>query len=271
MESTEHVASNLDKYKEDLESLESLGMVLSADLQFRYLSDKGELSKSEEKSAKKIKGWFESKYQNWYTEACAVIRQLIPDRLSEFESLYKGDGRGKAINSETFHIQDWLNGIRATRNVRNEKHYDDFAIITMRFQTQFAILNSVKKRFSSSLFDIRQLVQADLFDSELDAARELIKQGFLRGAGAIAGVVLEKHLSQVATNHSISTRKKHPTISDFNDLLKNGSVVDVPTWRQIQRLGDIRNLCDHNKHREPTKEEVIELADGVEKFTKTLF
>ena len=45
------------------------------------------------------------------------------------------------------------------------------------------------------MFDIRQLVQADLFDSELDAADELGKKKFTRAAGALAGVVLERHLS----------------------------------------------------------------------------
>lgn len=30
-------------------------------------------------------------------------------------------------------------------------------------------------------------------------------------------------------------------------------------------------LCDHNKEREPTKEEVQEPISGVEKFSKTLF
>ena len=84
-------------------------------------------------------------------------------------------------------------------------------------------------------------------------------------------MVIEKHLAQVASNHNVSTRKQHPTISDFNDMLKGAGVLDVPTWRQIQRLGDIRNLCDHNKEREPTKDEVIELIDGVDKLCKTLF
>jgi hypothetical protein len=31
------------------------------------------------------------------------------------------------------------------------------------------------------------MARADLFDSELDAVRELAKNGFLRGAGAISG------------------------------------------------------------------------------------
>ena len=61
---------------------------------------------------------------------------------------------------------------------------------------------------------------ADLFDSELDAAEALAKKKFLRGAGAMAGVVLEKHLRQVCSNHSVKISKKAPTINDLNDLLK---------------------------------------------------
>ena len=66
----------------------------------------------------------------------------------------------------------------------------------------------------------------------------MLKKGFLRGAGVIAGVILEKHLSLVCINHEITIRKKYPTISDFNDLLKKNSAIDVPNWRFIQRLGD---------------------------------
>jgi len=266
------VASNLDKYKSDLDRLVKLGQAMQADLAFRHLKDSDKIDKKLKEAAVEFEGAFEREYQRWYTEASAVIRQLIPDRLAEFEQLYKGDGRRKKINSSTFNIQDWLTGSRAGTNPYTaEKHFNDFAVVLMRLKTQLNILRSVEARFESTLFDIRQLVQADLFDSELDAARELIKHAFLRGAGAIAGVVLEKHLAQVATNHNVTTRKKHPMISDFNDLLKNGGVLDVPKWRQIQRLGDIRNLCDHNKQRDPTKEEVEELVNGVEKISKTLF
>lgn len=35
-------------------------------------------------------------------------------------------------------------------------------------EQQIAIVEAIKRRFESSLFDIKQLVQADLFDSELD-------------------------------------------------------------------------------------------------------
>jgi hypothetical protein len=84
-------------------------------------------------------------------------------------------------------------------------------------------------------------------------------------------VVLEKHLAQIAANHQVEIRKKHPTISDLNDALKNANVIEVPTWRAIQHLGDLRNLCDHNKSREPAAGEITDLIDGVDKQLKTLF
>lgn len=199
-----------------------------------------------------------------------LIKQLLPDRLSDFVRHYEKPKPRKEISYENYRIEDFLQGLNVTRGWEKEKIVGPDAAIP-HFRQQQAILKAVSARFESSLFDIRQLVQADLFDSELSAAQVLLKKGFVRASGAVAGVVLEKHLSQVAENHNISTRKKNPTISDFNDLLKKGDVLDTPSWRQIQRIGDIRNLCDHNKGRDPTKEEGQELISGVEKFAKTLF
>ena len=254
--------NNIQKYKDELKALVKLGMEM-----FNYMISHNQESKD---ASPEVVLNVDGKYQSWYTESYAVIKQILPDRLTEFEQLYKGDGRRKEVNFSTYNIQDWLNGDRAG-TFRREKRFDDDGAVCMRILSQVNILKSVEARFDSLLFDIQQLMQADLFDSELDAAKELAGRGFLRAAGAVAGVVLEKHLGQVGENHGIRTRKKNPTIGDFNDLLKDGGVLDVPSWRQIQRLGDIRNLCDHSREREPTKDEVAELISGVEKLTKTLF
>ncbi len=263
--------SNLEKYKKDLEALIKKGELLFMAMQNDcYPEQFAEALGVEAKEYIKSLPIFKNDYQAWYSEAKVVIKQLLPDRLSDFERHYEKPKPRKDITYDNYRIEDYLQGLNVTRGLVKEKVVGPDAAIP-QFEQQLAILKSVSSRFESSLFDIRQLVQADLFDSELEAARELIKHGFLRGAGAIAGVVLEKHLAQVAKNHNIQTRKKDPTISDFNDLLKNGGVLAVPAWRQIQRLGDIRNLCDHNKDREPTKDEAQELVDGVEKFTKALF
>ena len=200
-----------------------------------------------------------TEYQQWFTESSRIISQILPDRSGEFTLHYSRD----EIYSITEKSSDIYYG--------NQEYARDIKRATRNIRLQHDLLKSAEAIFISSLFDIKAVVQADLFDSEIDAARELLRKGFLRPAGVLAGVVLERHLAQVAANHKLAIRKKNPTISDFNDLLKGGSVVDVPAWRQIQRLGDLRNLCAHNKEREPTKEEVDELIGGADKYTKTLF
>jgi len=229
------------------------------------------LTDDQKKKAKSLHRKFEREYQNWYTESSSVIRQLLPSRLAEFESLYKGDGKRRGIDGSSYTIQDWLNGVRAAESLTQNKTFNDSACVTNRFNNQTNILGSAAARLESSLFDIKQLVQADLFDSELDAARGLVKHGFGRGAGAIAGVVLERHLNDVATNHKIVISKKRPTINDYNEALKAGDVVDIPTFRSIQWLADIRNLCDHSSTREPSTDEINGLINGVDKVSKTVF
>lgn len=82
---------------------------------------------------------------------------------------------------------------------------------------------------------------------------------------------MEKHLSQVCASHQVKIGKKDPNIGDLNDALKQAQVCDTAQWRFIQHLGDLRNLCDHNKNREPTDEQVADLVDGINKVMKTIF
>ena len=111
---------------------------------------------------------------------------------------------------------------------------------------------------------------AELQDEELKTASQLVEIS-LRAAGAVAGVVLEGHLQRVATNHGVGISKRNPTIADLNDPLKADGVYDLPTWRKIQHLADIRNYCDHKKEREPKEDEVKELIAGTDAIIKTIF
>jgi hypothetical protein len=267
------MTTNLERYRKELERLHEEAETMYAGLEVLVY----ERQKNSPEVVEKIKvlkskfgGSFENSYQRWYTEACAVLGQLIPGRLEEFRSIYTANPKRKGVNSLTYSIQDWLLGIRSATDRLGAKHFDDLTIILMRFDTQRKILDAARTRLDSTVFDLRNIVRADLFDSELSAARELRKHGFIRSAGVIAGVVLEEHLGQVCNNHQVKVAKKNPTISEYNDLLRKVEVYDVPVWRQLQRLGDLRNMCGHKKEREPTEEEVGELIDGVEKTMKTI-
>jgi len=271
--------SNLEKYKDDLNKLikKSRGLLVSMEIAFygdEYLDMvKDNLNKRDVKIDKFLKELpsFKDEYQSWYSEGLVLLKQLLPVRVSDFTKLYeKPKTTRKEITHENYVIEDALQGLQVNRQLSNEKIVGSDSSIP-RFKQQINIIESINRRFESSLFDIKQLVQADLFDSELEAAKELNKKGFMRGAGAIAGVVLESHLFQVCDNHQIKIAKKNPSISDYNDKLKEVEIYETPIWRKIQHLGDLRNLCDHNKKEEPKVQDVEELIQGVENIIKTIF
>ncbi|SEU01376.1 hypothetical protein [Stigmatella erecta] len=254
--------SNLDRQKEALARLVGVALKMLIDLELKLGFVPNE-KKAEFTKAKKP--FTAPSYQAWYTEAQEVIRQLIPDRLTEFRELYRPEKPRKEITYMTYTISDGLHGIEVSR--LGEALFDGQRVMRDKFHTQYTILQSAERRFDSVLFDIRRMLQADLHDSEIDAARELLKNGYLRAAGALTGVVLEAHLAEVAKSHGVTISKKDPTIGDLNDPLKNAGVYDVTTWRLIQRLGDIRNLCSHKKTEEPTKEQVKDLIEGTVKIS----
>ncbi|MDP9375614.1 MAG: hypothetical protein M3Q65_24830 [Chloroflexota bacterium] len=132
-------------------------------------------------------------------------------------------------------------------------------------------MESAETRLDSILADIEGVLQVRMFDDELEAADDLHRKGHHRAAGALTGVTLERHLKKVADNHQVKIAKRDPTIADLNEALKAAGVLDIPTWRFIQRLGDIRNLCSHHKGHDPSKDDVTDLIAGTRKIVKTLF
>lgn len=262
--------STIEKYKADLNNLIHRGDLLMYGL-YNELEEylKAELKalpKDHRDAIKKF--YFKPEYNAWYNESLALIRQLIPERLEDFKQYYKQEKR-KEFTYNTYTISDYLIGL-VKKNYNDEIVLGTTQVIT-KFEQQSAILKSLEHRFDSSLYEIRQLLQSDLFDSEIETSKELSKNGFYRAAGAVCGVVLEKHLSEVCESHKVTIKKKSPHISDLNQALKDNDIIDVPLWRKIQHLGDLRNLCDHKKDREPDSEDLSELIRGSEWVIKNLF
>jgi len=213
---------------------------------------------------------FGTKYQRWYSRAYKLVQSLAPERLSEFVSYYLIDQKRKITNASNYVIQDYIKGIGARTDHYEKPLWDVNNLIAIRILNQAQIISSLSSRIDSVLQDVTGHLFAELQDSELSAATQLKKVN-LRAAGALAGVVLERHLQRVSTNHNVGPSKKNPTISDLNDPLKLAGIYDVPTWRKIQLLADIRNICSHQKSTEPTAEQVDELIAGVNSIIKSVF
>ncbi|MEI4263967.1 hypothetical protein [Roseovarius sp. D0-M9] len=166
---------------------------------------------------------FKGEYQTWYSEAQAVIKQVLPDRLSDFISYYEYPRVRKDISFKNYMVRDYLQGLQITR-------YDGNVTVSGRaaipeFVQQLNIVEAAKGTLESALMDLKAVLQADLFDSEIDTASALAKAGYLRAAGAICGVVIEKHLDHVRDTHKIKIAKKNPGISDLAQLLRSSNVI----------------------------------------------
>lgn len=250
-------------YEKDLDELLGRAEVLQ-DLYIKYVKEESR------ETMGKLWAEFKVRYQSWYSESLALIKVVMPDRLNDFRRQYEKSDKRRNITDENYLIEDALASLRTYQYHQGNDECEPKTALS-KFQIQLSILAAVKQVFQSSLFNIKEMLQADLFDDDVQAAIELNKNGFGRAAGAMCGVVLEKHLSEVCVKHVIKIAKKDPCISDFNDALKAAGVYPVPSFRRIQYMADIRNKCGHKKSTEPTKGEVETLIEGVDWAIKNIF
>lgn len=266
----------MKKFESDLDRLIDKGDLLGVAIQYEcdneeYMRQLRKVMDNDEiESSLKNLPSFTFEYQSWYSEALTLIKQVLPDRFEDFKSYYEFPRVRKEITAANYRIRDCLQGLKITQGYNEVVIVDSKSAIPI-FVQQLNIVKSAKATLASSLIELTSILQADLFDSEIDSARALAKSGFLRAAGAICGVVIEKHLNQTCNTHGITIRKKNPAISDLNQALKDNNSISVSQWRFIQHLADIRNICDHDKGKEPDKNEIDDLISGTDKVLKTIF
>ena len=98
----------------------------------------------------------------------------------------------------------------------------------------------------------------------LKEAEILLNVGHVTAAGAIAGLVLERHLKALCSQqHPPLSYGPSDGLSKVNDLLRKANIYDTTQWRQVQWMADVRNGCDHPQTTPPGKNEVEDLIKKV--------
>jgi hypothetical protein len=153
------------------------------------------------------------------------------------------------------------------------EHYKQFVQSEKGHQmmeTNFSILNDLKAVFLAAKEDyeggylnsIRNLIQAEVFGTELDQATELLSAGYRSPAAVVAGVVLETTLRQLCTDAGITTGK----LDKMNADLAKAGVYHLLVQKRITALADIRNNAAHG-HPEKFKDtDVSDMISYVENF-----
>ena len=176
-----------------------------------------------------------SLYQRWYSAAKTIIENNQPSRTAEFENAYLPHAKDESPV-----------GIKNIIALRYITKIDQLKLMDL-INAQFDILAAVSVHLQFLLYDVELTAYAILMDDEINAAGHLLKSGFVRPAGSLAGVILERHLKNLLRKHNppIEYREKD-MLGSLNDLCKE-TVYDLLTWRKVQRFADVRNYCDHDK------------------------
>jgi hypothetical protein len=154
----------------------------------------------------------------------------------------------------------------------NSQHFSAFTIaekyVTM--DSNYDVLLRMKAVFMAAKEDfeggylnsVKNLIQAEVYDNELEQAKELLSAGYISAAAVIAGVVLETTIRNLCESYDIQPAK----LDKMNaDLTKAGAYNSL-TQKRITALAGIRNSAAHGKSDEYNREDVNSMITEVERF-----
>ncbi|MCL6264384.1 hypothetical protein [Craterilacuibacter sp. RT1T] len=126
-----------------------------------------------------------------------------------------------------------------------------------------AVFRAAKEDFDGGyLSSMKSLVQAEVFNSELEQATELLSKGYKLAAAVIAGVVLETGIREICDRHNIA----HAKLDKMNSDLAQKGVYSKLQQKRITALADIRNSAAHGKPEEFSDDDVLVMIRDVESF-----
>ncbi|MFH1818550.1 MAG: DUF4145 domain-containing protein [Pseudomonadota bacterium] len=126
-----------------------------------------------------------------------------------------------------------------------------------------AVFLAAKEDFEGGyLSSVRNLVQAEVFSTELEQARELLAAGYRVPAAVICGVVLETNLRSLCEAHGLATGKLDKMNADLAKAGQYNSLVQ----KRITALAAIRNSAAHGNSAEFDDTNVRSMIEDVEKL-----
>lgn len=140
------------------------------------------------------------------------------------------------------------------------ENYSSWSGNLKNFLRTRAVFGAAKEDFEGGyLASVRNLVQAEVFDTELEQATELLSAGYYPAAAVIAGVVLETTLRQLVSAHEIPLGKLDKMNADLAKAGQYNSLVQ----KRVTSLAAIRNSAAHGDHTAFTKADVESMVEEV--------
>lgn len=135
----------------------------------------------------------------------------------------------------------------------------------------FGVLLAAKDDFESeSIFSLKALIEAEVFDEFLDQAEHLNEANYFQPAAVIAGCVLEDGLRKLCQRMDIEL-PVCPKLEWMNSELAKNGLYDKLTQKRITVIADLRNKAAHGKWSEFEKNDVNAMIRDVRDFMLKYF
>ncbi len=203
----------------------------------------------------------EREFKKWALNGKTIIIKICLMILSE--NTHK--------NVEKCHyLKEWRESLITSHNKDNRKKIKN-SPITIYFPRQtiadnIIILKAIKDEIKSGVIfiDPRNLVAADIYETQIEMARNLLENGYVRVAGITMRVALETELRKLAENEGIQIIRKgnkgrtvYKSASELNKALLGRNKYDKLTYKIIETCLEAGHKCAHESDEKlPSPEEL---------------
>ncbi len=147
-----------------------------------------------------------------------------------------------------------------------ESESSTFSTSLDNLRRMMAVFAAAREDFEGGyLTSSYDLVRADVFESELEQASELLKSEYALAAAVIAGVVLETTIRELCTRNQIP----HGKLDRMNADLAKAGVYNSIMQKRITHLAAVRNSAAHGNETEFKTYDVKAMIDEIEQFLAT--
>lgn len=162
--------------------------------------------------------------------------------------------------------------VNYSKSLKTDLFYSIHSNWNAHISQLLGIASSIKHDYERGLlFNIRALVQADIFADFLEMGEYLLKEGYKDAAAVIIGAVLEDSLRKLCDKNNIPTVNssgKALSIDPLNAALVKVSVYSKLVQKQITSWAHIRNKAAHGEYDEYDKIQVEMMLLFVQNFAE---
>jgi hypothetical protein len=150
------------------------------------------------------------------------------------------------------------------------KHVEHHLTYSPVYHAQGVLRAAIDDYKNEQLFDIRKIIEAELFDDFLEQAEYLCSSGYFQPAAVICGCVLEDGLRKLCNNNGIAITAK-PKLDKMNSDLAKAGVYSKLIQKRITTFADLRNKAAHGQWDQFEESDVQEMLAAVRRFMEDHF